>query len=288
MERHYSDLLVKLVWFEGLCWSISTSSPDPRLVFSVCDPIEPQNHKPAGVGGTTCCVDPVMCFKGLLTDVTSWWEKLSVLSRWGWWSAVQVTSPQGTSRPSRPTVQLSGAALIQWAGTEVNTGVTDLPPQTRRFCPTAWRLADELAVICVSHILSFSVKLWRLPPERFLMDDWAAWPTDCSQHGGGVQRCGEQTEAWSDGSQPHGCRRARRKLKTRAAWVASRRKPAGEMETLPVSPRGSRDLRHCNASWVRSAQLSDTTTSSLYWSEFSQIDTETKTLCWRFSPKTET
>lgn len=163
MERHYSDLLVKLVWFEGLCWSISTSSPDPRLVFSVCDPIEPQNHKPAGVGGTTCCVDPVMCFKGLLTDVTSWWEKLSVLSRWGWWSAVQVTSPQGTSRPSRPTVQLSGAALIQWAGTEVNTGVTDLPPQTRRFCPTAWRLADELAVICVSHILSFSVKLWRLP-----------------------------------------------------------------------------------------------------------------------------
>lgn len=56
MERHYSDLLVKLVWFEGLCWSISTSSPDPRLVFSVCDPIEPQNHKPAGVGGTTCCV----------------------------------------------------------------------------------------------------------------------------------------------------------------------------------------------------------------------------------------
>lgn len=288
MEGHYSDLLVKVVWFEGLCWSISTSSPDPRLVFSVCDPIEPQNHKPAGVGGTTCCVDPVMCFKGLLTDVTSWWEKLSVLSRWGWWSAVQVTSPQGTSRPSRPTVQLSGAALIQWAGTEVNTGVTDLPPQTRRFCPTAWRLADELAVICVSHILSFSVKLWRLP----LNVSW--WTTErrdrlIAANMAAACSAAESKRRPEATARSHtSCRRARRKLKTRAAWVASRRKPAGEMETLPVSPRGSRDSRHCNASWVRSAQLSDTTTSSLYWSEFSQIDTETKTLCWRFSPKTET
>lgn len=102
MERHYSDLLVKLVWFEGLCWSISTSSPDPRLVFSVCDPIEPQNHKSAGVGGTTCCVDPVMCFKGLFTDVTSWWEKLCVLSRWGWWSAVQVNLHREPAGPVGP------------------------------------------------------------------------------------------------------------------------------------------------------------------------------------------
>lgn len=102
MEGHYSDLLVKVVWFEGLCWSISTSSPDPRLVFSVCDPIEPQNHKPAGVGGTTCCVDPVMCFKGLFTDVTSWWEKLSVLSRWDWWSAVQVNLHREPAGPVGP------------------------------------------------------------------------------------------------------------------------------------------------------------------------------------------
>lgn len=110
-----------------------------------------------------CCVDPV---KGS-QSFTSWWEKLSVLSRWGRWSRSR-WSLHG--EPAGPPCG-SGAVLIQWAGTEVNTGVTDLPPQTRWFCPPAWRLADELAVICVSCILSFSVRLWRLPPERFLMGD---------------------------------------------------------------------------------------------------------------------
>lgn len=70
-----------------------------------------------------------------------------------------------------------------------------------------------------------------------------------------------------------------------AARVASRRKPAGEMEPLPVSPGGSRDSNDCNASWVRSVALSKSTTQrQVHWSEFSQTNTETKISCLRFSP----
>lgn len=286
MERHYSDLLVKLVWFEGLCWSISTSSPDPRLVFSVCDPIEPQNHKPAGVGGTTCCV--VLILWCVLKDYS------------------QTLLPGERSSPSSPGEaddQLSRWRLHREPAGPVGPPCSSLERLWSNEPGLKWTQAWQIYLLrLVGFVrqrddslmnwlwfvfLIFSVSqwscddfLWTFPDGRLSgVTDWLqpTWRRRAAlqRANGGLKRRLAATRL----------QKSEEEVKNTSCLSGL---PAGEMETLPVSPRGSRDLRHCNASWVRSAQLSDTTTSSLCWSEFSQIDTETKTLCWRFSPKTET